>query len=193
MKKIVVTISLASTILFSSCLGQFAAFNNLKEWNESLTDDDFANNAVFWALNIIPVYGLFIFGDIVVLNVIEFWTGANPLAMKDGERKVKYVNHDGQKLKLVATKNEMNILVVKGNNEGKNLTLTYNVEDKSWNTIDENGEAIKLTSFKDGFNYVYLPNGETIKIDAKTNVNEGLALIQKALNGSATGVYTYQP
>ena len=31
---------------------------------------------------IIPVYGLFIFIDVIILNTIEFWTGSNPVSAR---------------------------------------------------------------------------------------------------------------
>ncbi|CAN0586802.1 unnamed protein product, partial [Ectocarpus sp. 12 AP-2014] len=56
MKKSVICIAMAGTLLFSSCLGSFSAFNNLKDWNQGVSDSKFVNNLVFWGLNIIPVY-----------------------------------------------------------------------------------------------------------------------------------------
>ena len=77
---------MAGTLLFSSCLGSFSAFNNLKDWNQGVSDSKFVNNLVFWGLNIIPVYGLFFLGDAIIFNVIEFWSGSNPIAMEEGLR-----------------------------------------------------------------------------------------------------------
>ncbi|WP_338021350.1 DUF3332 family protein [Aquimarina longa] len=72
-----ICIALSTSILFLSCLGSFSAFNGLKDWNNDLTDNKFVNNLVFLGLNIIPFYGLFFFGDVIVFNIIEFWSGSN--------------------------------------------------------------------------------------------------------------------
>ena len=39
---------------------------------------------MFWGLLIIPVYELAGLGDFVIFNLIEFWTGKNPIAQSGG-------------------------------------------------------------------------------------------------------------
>jgi len=43
MKKILACGLLSTTILFTSCIGSFSAFNGLREWNEGVTDSKFGN------------------------------------------------------------------------------------------------------------------------------------------------------
>lgn len=57
----------------SSCLGTNPTFNDLNDWNQEVTDSDWANEFIFLGLNIIPVYGFAYLADIVVFNSIEFW------------------------------------------------------------------------------------------------------------------------
>ena len=180
MKKLTICTLLSASILFSSCLGSFSAFNGLRDWNEGLTNSKFVDNLVFWALNIVPVYGLFMFGDVFIFNVIEFWSGSNPIAMKEGDREVQIVEKDGNTFEMVATKNRLQLKVIEGERKGDKLDLVYKPSEKSWNAVKPNGEIIKLSSFEEGFYVVYMPNGEQIKIDANATRNEGLALIQKS-------------
>lgn len=77
MKKQVLIASLALSVLGSSCLGPNKAFNNLHDWNSKLSDNRWINEAAFLGLNIIPVYGLFYVGDVLIFNSIEWWTGDN--------------------------------------------------------------------------------------------------------------------
>ncbi len=179
MKKFTTCLLLSAAILFSSCLGSFKAFNNLKDWNQGATDSKFLDNLIFWGLNIVPVYGLFFLGDVLIFNVIEFWSGSNPIAMKPGESETQMVEHDGNTFKMVATQNRIQITVVKGPKEGKKLELFYKPDEKSWNAIRPNGEIIKLSSFEEGFYIVYMPNGEKIKIDPMSTREEGLAILQE--------------
>ena len=165
MKKSIICLAMASSLLFTSCLGSFSAFNNLKEWNQNISDSKFVNNLVFWGLNIIPVYGLFFLGDTVIFNVIEFWSGSNPIAMEEGEQETQMVERDGNTFKLVASKNRMQVTVVDGPKTGKKIDLVYKPSEKSWNAIRPNGEIIKLSSFEEGFYIVYMPNGKEVKID----------------------------
>jgi len=175
MKKVFICIALSSTLLFSSCLGSFSAFNNLKEWNQNVSENKFVNNLVFWGLNIIPVYGLFFFGDAVIFNVIEFWDGSNPIAMLEGESETKVVTKNGNEFEMTATKNHMAIAVIAGPRKGDTIDLEYNPQEKSWNAIKPNGEVIKLSSFEEGFYIVYMPNGKEIKINALSSKEDGLA------------------
>ena len=59
---------------------------------------------MFWAFNIIPVYGVLGFADVIVLNPIEFWTGSNPVAKAtrnpDGSIEME---RDGVVMRLVPT------------------------------------------------------------------------------------------
>lgn len=70
---------LSTGLLGASCLGPNKAFNKLNDWNQKVTENKWANEAVFLVLNILPVYGFAYFADIVVLNSIEFWGGKNPM------------------------------------------------------------------------------------------------------------------
>ena len=179
MKKSIICIAMASTLLFSSCLGSFSAFNNLKDWNQGLSDSKFVNNLVFWGLNIIPVYGLFFLGDAIIFNVIEFWSGSNPIAMEEGDIETQMVERDGNTFEMTATKNRMQVTVVDGPKKGKKIDLVYKPSEKSWNAIRPNGEIIKLSSFEEGFYIVYMPNGKEVKINPLSSKEEGLAQIKE--------------
>lgn len=179
MKKVISCLMLSCAILFSSCLGSFRAFNNLKDWNQGLTDSKFLDNLIFWGLNIVPVYGLFFLGDALIFNVIEFWSGSNPIAMKDGESETQMVEHDGNTFKMVATKNRIQVTVVEGPKKGKKIDLVYKPDEKSWNAIRPNGEVIKLSSFEEGFYIVYMPDGTQVKINPLDSKEEGLAILKE--------------
>ncbi|MBA3985595.1 MAG: DUF3332 domain-containing protein [Flavobacteriales bacterium] len=179
MRKLLLCTALSSTMLFTSCLGSFSAFNNLKDWNQEVTSNKFVNNILFWALNIVPVYGLFYLGDVIIFNVIEFWSGSNPMAMNEGETESQIVEKNGNTYEMIATKNRMSISVIDGVDKGEKVDLVYKPSEKSWNAIKADGEIIKLSSFEDGFYIVYSPNGEAVKIDANATREEGLAALNQ--------------
>lgn len=190
MKKFVICGMLSLSILFTSCLGSFSAFNSLRDWNQGISDSRFINNVVFWALIIVPVYEIFLIGDTLIFNPIEFWTGNNPLAMKEGEKEVQMVEKDGNTLKITATRNHMLLEVVAGPKTGEKLQLEYLPEEHSWNAVKENGERIKLSSMHEGFYMVYLPNGEAVRIDAGLSREEGINLLkQEAACYQLDGMY----
>ncbi len=179
MRKLMICTALSSTILFTSCLGSFSAFNSLRDWNDGLTDNKFLDNLIFWALNIVPVYGLFFFGDVIIFNVIEFWSGSNPIAMNEDEIETQLVEKNGNTYLLTATKNQMNIEVIEGSDKGEQVKLVYAPDEQTWYAHKVDGEIIKLSSFEDGFYIVYMPDGQEVKIDPTAPREEGLALLKQ--------------
>lgn len=183
MKKISWTLMVVgAAFMLNSCLGSYAAFNNLRSWNQSVSNNKFVNNLLFWGMWIVPVYPIFILGDSIIFNVIEFWSGSNPIAMNDGEIETQTITKDGNTYLMTATKNHFNIEVIAGVNKGDAVKLFYIPEESSWNTTDKDGKVIKLSSMEDGFLYVYLPDGEKVKMDPNISKEEGIALINSKLS-----------
>ena len=65
-------------VLVSGCYGPFNLTRRLYHWNGQV-GDKWENEFVFLILAFLPVYGLVTFGDAVVFNSMEFWTGKNPV------------------------------------------------------------------------------------------------------------------
>jgi hypothetical protein len=59
------------------CYGSFTLVQKVHKWNGTF-GNKFVNELGFLVLNIVPVYGVAAFIDVIVLNSIEFWTGRNP-------------------------------------------------------------------------------------------------------------------
>lgn len=66
------------TLGATGCYGSFALTKKIHTWNGSL-GNKWLNTIVFWVLVIVPVYELVALGDAIIFNLIEFWTGSNPL------------------------------------------------------------------------------------------------------------------
>lgn len=179
MRKLVMSVTLAAAILSTSCLGSFHAVTSLKSWNDSVSDNKFVNNLLFWGMNIIPVYPLFVLGDTIIFNVIEFWTGSNPVAMNEGDIEIQTIKHEGNLIEMRAMKNKMQLSVIEGPKKGEELELNYIETEKAWYAVKD-GEQIKLSSFEDGKYLVHLPS-QTIEIDAMTSQQEGLSKLNQAM------------
>lgn len=79
-------IGAALVLSFASCYGSFQALKTVHRWNGSL-GNPFLNTLVFWVFWIVPVYEVTALADAIVFNLLEFWTGENPIAsvaLKDG-------------------------------------------------------------------------------------------------------------
>ena len=75
---VAVILSIASSMLFTSCIGSFELTNKVLTWNKQVSNK-FVNAMIFAAFCVIPVYELTAIADILVINSIEFWSGSNPV------------------------------------------------------------------------------------------------------------------
>ncbi len=92
-KKSVLAVALATSLLGSSCLGSFPAFNNLRNWNAEVVEADWLAEIIFLGLNIIPVYPIASLGDILIFNTIEYWGGDTPFGEPDAFPKAEFGNN----------------------------------------------------------------------------------------------------
>ena len=63
----------------SGCYGSFLATRWVYDFNGKISENGAVQSIVMWAFAILPVYGLATFADAAIFNLIEFWTGSNPL------------------------------------------------------------------------------------------------------------------
>lgn len=122
--------------LQSGCYGSFKLVEKVYEWNGSI-EDKFVRSIVFWALCIIPVYPFAGFVDAVILNVIEFWSGSNPVSMKEGEHEQQVVQYLGKTYLLEATKNRFKVSEIGRNKSKKPVELVFRNSDYSWNLLQD--------------------------------------------------------
>jgi hypothetical protein len=134
---------LSISVLFSGCYGSFRLLTSVHEWNGSVSDNQFVQELVFLGLVILPVYSLSSLIDVLILNTVEFWTGSNPLSMKEGEEEIKIVKVDGEKYKVRATKNQFEI----NPENGSQITLNYEPTEASW-YVSKNGQTHRLEQLK---------------------------------------------
>ncbi len=134
-------IALSASMMMQSCIGSFALFNKVKNWNEHV-GDKFVNEIVFVAMWILPVYELCFTADLLVLNSIEFWSGENP-ALAQAETKVI----DGKDAQYLVARNETGYTIT--NMTTKQVTrFNFDAKDNSW-SLENNGQEVKLFTFVD--------------------------------------------
>lgn len=155
---LLVATTLASSVIFSSCIGSFGLTNKLLDWNKSI-DSKFVNELVFIAFWIVPVYEISAIADILVLNSIEFWSGDNPVADAGNVKKVETNNG----IYTVETKKDGYHIQKEG--EETAVDLVFNGTDKSW-SVEADGEATKLLQFKGNNEVVmFLPDGKEMNVE----------------------------
>lgn len=136
----VFAVLLASSMLFTSCIGSFGLSNKVLAWNQQISNK-FVNELVFLGFWILPVYEITTIADVLIINSVEFWSGSNPVAAgnkvvngQDGRYLVEW-DSDGYTIT-----NEQDLSVVKFN---------FNQEEKTWSVETPEGDVPFLTFVDD--------------------------------------------
>lgn len=136
MKKGLIAISLAAAIALCGCYGSFALTKKLHDWNGTL-GNKWINSCVHFVLWVIPVYGICIWVDYLVLNSIEFWTGSNPVAGNT------YYEKDAQGNQVAAVKNADGTLSMQLiDAQGHKADLTLQRDADVIRALDNQGRVI---------------------------------------------------
>ncbi len=127
LKKLIISFLSFGIVLSSTvgCFGKFALVRKVYGFNDSINAGSglinrFVKTLVFYVFCFLPVYGIAGLIDVVILNLIEFWTGSNPLAQNEfneegiysqifetpeGKLELTYMEY-GEKLKLSFSKGD---------------------------------------------------------------------------------------
>lgn len=137
----------ASSVMMSGCFGSFNLTRNLWRWNGDVSDNKFVKELVFLGLHVIPAYPLFGFADLIIFNLIEFWTDSNPIAMNPGETTTNSVEYAGTTYQVTSSQNSLVIT-----NEA-NLTkeFRYFPEEETWFLIEDGAKVAMMKNQKKMF------------------------------------------
>lgn len=151
MRKIILSVALAAFLCssLSSCMGKFALWNNVYDWNTQISNK-FVNELVFVAFWILPVYEVCGLADILVLNSIEFWSGDNPLTAS-----VKTVDTDHGRYLVKCDGKGYDVTL---ETTGESYRLDFAQETQTWN-LQFDGQEYPLMTFVDD-NHVSMPTAD---------------------------------
>jgi hypothetical protein len=146
----------ASALLATGCFGTFGATNALYDFNKGVSENKWLQWLVFLVLIILPVYGLFILADAIVLNTIEFFTGNNPIG---GSADLG----DGHTLRSSGT-DDPNLVKHEIEKDGKVVRTVYvrRVSDTELSLLDDHKHAVGSARV--------LPDGSVQIVDGEGNV-----------------------
>ncbi len=139
--------------LLNSCFGSFGATRWLWKWNDSF-GNKFVKTIIYWLFIIIPAYELFMFADFWIINLIEFFTGSNPIGnniqyIPNDDGTITAMGDNGESMKFTAVSDNRMIVerngVVLGEvaiDGNKNMVMT-NYANAEVETIDLSGVNAK--------------------------------------------------
>ena len=150
LKRALVGIVLVATMMVNTgCYGSFTLTNKIYKWNGKV-GDKYLNSVVFWVLCILQVYPVCGFIDAVVLNVIEFWMGNNPLALNSDVESHKQVVSGDKVYDVTVGKGTISIVETKGPDAGKKISLNFEASTGSWALIDASGNKQMIAAINTG-------------------------------------------
>ncbi|MDR2652795.1 MAG: DUF3332 domain-containing protein [Prevotellaceae bacterium] len=161
MKKVkIFVVTCIVTFVMSSCIGSFKLTNQLLDWNKDV-GSKFANEVVFLAFHIIPIYEVCYLADFLVLNSVEFWEDGEALALKSGD--TKEIEHNG--VYYTITKKRNNLRIEQRDNKDVYAELSYDRIKKSWRVKNDNYNQEILRFLDDNKVEVYFPNNKKQTFD----------------------------
>jgi hypothetical protein len=151
MKKVTLSFIAVMILITSSltgCFGSFGLTKKVYNANQKI-GGKFLQTLVMYAFWIIPIYEIAGFLDLFIFNLIEFWSGANPMAMKAGESETQMARIEGNLYEITATQNQFRMRQLEGPDAGKEALLTYNTTEEQWYLSEgEKSVAMGKINFK---------------------------------------------
>jgi hypothetical protein len=161
-KRSLYTFALGSLLITQTgCFGEFALTRKVYDFHDNLTDSKFLKSLLFW----IPgglVYYIAGMLDVVIFNLIEFWSGSNPLSMNVGEYEMQMATINGEDFKIEATKDTFTTTQLTGDKAGEVRVMKFDRCDNTWKYTDSEVSDVAVMSFIGGdadHMRVYTPNG----------------------------------
>jgi len=130
--------------------------------------DKWVNSICTWFFIILPVYAVCGLVDFFLFNVIQFWTGSNPVAMGPDDRDTQMVFQDGHMYEITATQNRFDVTEFGDFGANKTATMIYDPETKTWYAESANTGKIRMAQMDasgDGILHFFKPNGEIIALE----------------------------
>lgn len=167
-----------------SCIGSFSLTKGLLDWNKSI--NKWLGSILLIIFLIIQVYTICALIDWIILNVIEFYSGSNP--MSANEPTTKNAQIDGKNVSMTFMPGDgMNFdLVTEENGVTKTMQVRSTDEGVSAKMIEAGATTDMFARFNDEGGIDRTINGETESIDTM-EMDDTLAQIPaiRNLGGSA--------
>jgi hypothetical protein len=172
----------------TGCFGTFAITREVYAYHDSVTNNKFVKSLLYW----IPgglVYAIAVAADTIVFNLIEFWTGSNPISMNEGDHEMQLVTIKDVHYRIDANKDTFTTTQLSGDDAGEVRIMKFDRSTLTWKYTDsEVCEQPVMTFLDDRAENVrvYTTNG-TMDLAASDLQNKDLLLAKfNADKGLAT-------
>lgn len=183
MKKITLigmaTLMLGIGTLNTGCMGSWKLTKSMYSWNDKATGNKYLNNVLFWAFAFIQVYSVTLIVDGFIFNLVEFWSGSNPMSMQPDEKETQIVKgKDGNQYEITATQNRFDFMTLSGEKKGEKMAFVFKPTDHTWN-VERNGLSTKIMQIHEDINKVevfHVDGSVTLHDMSKVEINSVLKI-----------------
>ena len=141
-KGIALVLVAAVGALSAGCFGKFQLTRKVYDINQSI-DEKYVRSAATWIFVIVQVYTVAALLDLIVFNVIEFWTGENPVASAPVTKV--YAHGNGRTVLSLSRDGSATVAVIE-RYEGERLVSTLRVRDDGRGKV----AAVETAEGRDG-------------------------------------------
>lgn len=113
----------------TGCYGRFGLTRKIYQVNGSI-GDKWLNSIFTWIM--LPAYGICGALDLALFNVIQFWTGRNPIALGPGEQDTQLAFYDGRVVEITASQNRFDLMTRDDAGNTIRAGLVYDPRDNTW-------------------------------------------------------------
>ncbi len=176
----------------AGCFGKFGLTKKVLDWNASL-GNKFVVSLVFFILLVVPVYEISTLVDWALLNVIEFWTGSNPVGMAPGETKERLViNDDGTQLRMTIS-DQGNAMRVEITEVGKaTKVMQFRRTADGMEMVDGSGALVASMQSDAAQLMVTGANGQILGVKSQADVNELSAAMDRGAAPAVVALHVQQ-
>jgi hypothetical protein len=151
----------ALTITQTGCFGEFALTRKAYNWHDGVSSNKFVKSLLLW-IPMAFVYGITGMLDAVIFNLIEFWSGSNPISMNEGDHEMQLATIDGIDYRIEATKDTFTTTQLSGAKAGEVRVLKFDRNTLTWKYSDSRVCDQPVMTFLDDHAEavrVYMDNG----------------------------------
>jgi hypothetical protein len=134
----------SGAVATQGCFGSFGLTRALHGFNAG-----FGGPILQWIVfvvmaTILPVYEIGVFADIFIFNVLEFWTGSNPMAARGESSETELVLEDGTRLWMRRSSGDRMHVVAR--KDGRELAMTLQAHVDGLTVVSERGQLMGSAS-----------------------------------------------
>ena len=119
----------------TGCFGEFALTRKAYNWHDGVSSNKFVKSLLLW-IPMAFVYGVTGMLDAVIFNLIEFWSGSNPISMNEGEHEMQLATINGVDYRIEATKDTFTTTQLSGEKAGEVRVMKFDRASMTWKYSD---------------------------------------------------------